>query len=137
MLLSIFGSSNASVVGSEVRVRRPTNLWTGEVPKPSLGVLRHAKSAISGSCRPSRAFVNRDLHVFTAFSAYPLDCGNRGLYVICSNFHASANSFNSRLANSGPLSVMTMDGIPCRANCPLHWLMTANDVFFCSSTTSK
>ena len=133
----MFGVGNLSVDGSRVCVRRPISRWTGDVCNCSLAVLRQSKSASSGSFRSSRAFRNKALHVFTTFSALPLGCGNRGLDVVCSKYHFFANSSNSLLANSGPLSVIKTAGIPWRANCTRNWLITDRDVFVCSSATSK
>ena len=118
----------AQVVGSRVHIRRPINLCSGEVLNPSVGVLRQARIASSGSCLSSLAFCRRALHVPTVFWAFPLDWRYRGLAVLCSNFQVVAKLWNSWLANPGLLSVITTSGIPWWANWILSCWKTAWDV---------
>ena len=124
-------------VGRSVLVLLPIRRWTGEVPRPSVGVFLQSKKASSGSLLSARAFFNRFLQILTAFSAFPFDWGWCGLEVLCSNFHASANFANSDELNCVPLSVFRTSGMPCLANCTLQAVMTVVEVIRLSSCTSK
>ena len=81
--------------GRSVPVLLPIRRWTGEVPRPSVGVFLRSKKANSGSLLSAQAFFNRFLQILTAFSAFLFDWGWCGLKVLCSNFHASARFANS------------------------------------------
>ena len=62
--------------------------------------------------------------VSTARFASPLDCGKRGLIVVCLKPHSFAKWVNSADAYCGPLSLLTSSGIPCLAKIALRALMT-------------
>ena len=59
--LSTFGSSSLVWVGNSVRVLLPIRRWTGEVPKPSDGVVLQSKNASRGSLLSARAFFSSAL----------------------------------------------------------------------------
>ena len=49
--------------------------WAGLVPNPSVGVLRQSNRAKNSDWPDSLHFVKSLFTVFTAFSAFPFDCG--------------------------------------------------------------
>ena len=61
------------VVGSKVLVRLDINLCAGLLSRNSVGVLRWSNRANHGSLLSLRAFLNKDLTIFTADSAFSLD----------------------------------------------------------------
>lgn len=60
--------------------------------------------------------------IWTPFSALPFDCAYRGLDVTCLKSYCSANSCHSLLLKHGPLSFITVFGVPCLAKWILHVL---------------
>ena len=60
----------------------------------------------------SFSFFRSDL-VSTARSTSPLDCGKRGLLVVCLKSHSLAKLVNSAEACCEPLSLLTSSGILC------------------------
>ena len=62
------GCNSPSLRGNRVLVLRLCKLCAGELPIPSMGVLRKSKNANSGSWPVSKAFWRLDLAVFTLFS---------------------------------------------------------------------
>ena len=65
-------------MGSSVLQRRPKNRCAGLVPMPSVGVFLQLSSAKNSDSPDARHFVKSLFTVFTAFSAFPFDCGYRG-----------------------------------------------------------
>ena len=84
-------------------------------PMSSIGVFLCSNMAKFTSQLSLRAFVRVDFAVCTVFSATPLDCGYPGLDVMCSNPQVLANSAKSFEEYCGPLSDLTISGIPCHA----------------------
>ena len=56
-------------------MRRPNSLCTGDEFVGSVGVFRWFSNARYMSDFANRAFFRRVLHIFSALSALPLDCG--------------------------------------------------------------
>ena len=106
------GSVCFSDKGSKPFVCLQSKRWARLVIIPSDGVFRCANMASYGSVLLARAVLINVLAVFTALSAIPLDCGKCGLVVTWLNIHCCENSANSADVNCGPLSVITMSGIP-------------------------
>ena len=69
----ILGYSRLEVVGSKVLVRLDINLCAGLLSRDCVGVLRWFDRANYGSLLSLRGFLNKDLKIFTADSAFPLD----------------------------------------------------------------
>ena len=110
----------------------PMSSSDGEYPQ-ARGVDLYANSPLDGSF----SFFSSDLVVSTARSASPLDCGKRGLLVVCLKPHSFAKWVNSADAYCGPLSLLTSSGIPCLAKIALRALITSCDlVVFCMPDTS-
>ena len=61
---------------------------------------------------------------FTAASTLPFVCWCPGLPVRCSKPHSLAKLANFSQANCGPLSLITMSGIPCLAKWHFNFFMT-------------
>ena len=59
--------------GSKVLVRLDINLCAGLLSRNSVGVLHWSNRANHGSLLSLRAFLNKDLTIFTADSAFSLD----------------------------------------------------------------
>ena len=74
----------------------------GEYPQ-ARGVDLYANSPFDGSF----SFFSKDLTVSTASSTSPLDCGKKGLLVVCLKPHSFAKLVNSADAYCGPLSLLT------------------------------
>ena len=68
----ILGYSRLEAVGSKVLVRLDINLCAGLLSRDSVGVLCWSNRANHGSLLSLRAFLNKDLTIFTADSALPL-----------------------------------------------------------------
>ena len=81
-----------------------------------MGVLLQAHRARCGSCPEYLALVSRPLTVFTVASAWPLLLGFLSELVLWSKFHSLENSANMWLPNWGPLSDLSVSGIPCSEN---------------------
>ena len=105
---------SALVTGSNVLHRRPINSWAGLAPTPAVGV-PSLECSLAVPWTPTHQNHDSLLTVFTAFSAFPLDCGKCGDDVSCLNAHVFANTTNSAGANCGPLSLQTISGTPNRA----------------------
>ena len=74
----------------------------------------------------------------TPFSAFPLDCAYSGLQVICLKSYFLVNCCHSLLLKHGPLSLITMVGMPCLAKMDLTCVMTqADDVFDSNAISGK
>ena len=69
------GWSNEPDTGSKVLQRQPKRLCAGLVPTPSVGVFRQSSRARYSDWPDALHFLKRRLTVYTAFSAFPLDCG--------------------------------------------------------------
>ena len=127
------------VVGSKVLVRLDINLCAGLLSRNSVGVLHWSNRANHGSLLSLRAFLNKDLTIFTADSAFSLDlwwCREEDMWV---NPQSTENWWNSWLVNWGALSVVSISGMPCRLNCFLKNSITELEVFssnFCTSMKS-
>ena len=67
------GFRNLVCVGGSVLVLLPIRRWTGQVPRPSVGVFLQSKKPRSGSLLSARAFFNTFLQILTAFSAFSFD----------------------------------------------------------------
>ena len=80
----------------------------------------YANSPFDGSF----SFFRSDL-VSTARSASPLDCGKRGLLVVCLKSHSLAKLVNSAEACCEPLSLLTSFGILCLVKIAFNALMTS------------
>ena len=57
--------------------------------------------------------------------------------MVCLNSHDLANDSNSFEEDWGPLSLITSEGIPCRANADFKWVMTVMLLVSGSFATSK
>ena len=117
------GLSSSLVVGSCVSYRRPNNRWAGLVPIASVGVFLSARTARYMSPLLSFALRRSRFASFTAASALPLVFWCPGLPVRCSKPHSFAKLVNFSQANCGPLSLITMSGIPCLANWHFKFLI--------------
>ena len=106
------GSVCSSDKGSTPFVCLQNKRSAGLVIIPSNGLFRCANMASHGSVLLVRAVLINVLAVLTVLSAIPLDCGKCGLVVTWLNIHCCENSANSADVNCGPLSVITMSGIP-------------------------
>lgn len=69
------GCNRVAATGRRVLQRRPMRRCAGLVPTRSMGVLRQSKSAKNSDWPDSLYFLKRHLTVWTAFSAFLLDCG--------------------------------------------------------------
>ena len=72
-----------------------------------------------GSSPDLVAFLRSPLIVCTVCLTLPFALGCNGLGVVCLNSHCLAKSWYSLLVNWGPLSVMTVSGIPFLAKIDL------------------
>ena len=115
--------SSSLVVRSCVLHHRPSDPWAGLVPIDSVGVFRCANTARYRSLLVSLAFHRSRLASLTAASALPFVCWCPGLPGLCSKSHSLAKLLNFSQANCGPLSLMTMSGMPCLAKWHFSFLM--------------
>ena len=118
------------------RSRLLMSIWAGE-PTSSMGVFLYSSNARYGSRLSCFTLVNRLFTVWTAFSTRPFACGFSGLVMVCLNSHDFANDSYSFEEYWGPLSLITLEGIPCRANADFTWVMTAMLLVSGSFATSK
>ena len=86
----------------------PISSSAGNLLHHGKGVIRYVSRAI----RRSRVSFKRFFTVLTVRSTCPLLCGNKELLVICSNPYTCAKCLNCSDVNCGPLSLLTISGIP-------------------------
>lgn len=122
VLGTVSGFNICGVVGSLVLTRLPINSWANDAPMSSIDVLLSKDRW--GSFPSDLAFFSICFTVCTPLSAVPFDCAWWGLVVLSKNSHSLAKAWNSRELNCGPLSEITVSGIPCLANCDLRWVIT-------------
>ena len=89
-----------------------------------------------GSSPDLVAFPRSLFIVCTEGSTLPFALGCNGLEVVCLNSHCLAKSRYSLLVNWGPLSVMTVFGIPCLAKIDLVCAIIAELVVSVSKLTT-
>ena len=118
------GFRSSLVVGSCVLHRQLSNLWVGLVPMDSVGVFRCARTARYRSPPVALAFCRRCFASLTAASALPFVYWCPRLPGRCLKPHSLAKLLNFSQANCGPLSLMTMSGIPCLAKWHFSFFMT-------------
>ena len=102
----------SALCGTLVRMTRPISSSAGDSLHQGNGVALYDNSARKGSLASLSSF----LTVFTPLSAWPLLWGKWGLLVMCEKLYSSAKCWNSSDEYYGPLSLMTVSGIPCLAN---------------------
>ena len=113
--------------GSFVRRRRPIRSHQGKGVLLKLSSARQWSSDCWSSC----------LTVFTTRSIRPLLCGNLGLLVLWVNLYWLAKLANSAESNWGPLSLLTVSGIPNLAKAVFRAEMTAAEVVVESLVSSE
>ena len=100
----------------------------------SIGVVLRHNIAEWGSPPPSFAFGKIFFTVCTVLSMNPFDWGYNGELVTWSNSYLALNTRNSSELYCGPLSEISLSGIPCSSKIPLRWLMI---VFVWSETCCR
>ena len=103
-------SCGGLTTGSLVRSFLPIRFSAGDGSPLGSGHDLCASMARYGSSFFLSAFSKNFLIVWTVRSASPLDLG---YLVTCENSHLAAKSANAALDNCGPLSDITVSGIPC------------------------
>ena len=103
------------MVGVVVLVRRPNRRWAGLVDMPSDGVFLTSNKLMNGSDFSALQRFIIFLASLTAASVAPFALLFPGLMRSWSNSHFSANFRNALDENCGPLSLITVSGMPCLA----------------------
>ena len=134
--MTICGCKCSSKDGSVERKRLPISSCAGDAML-STGVFLYSSRFRYGFCPDSLAFSRIFFAVCTVLSANPFDCGYFGLDVMCLKSKVLANVSNFVDENCGPLSLITVEGIPCRAKCVDNFSMMNFDVVCRSALISK
>ena len=112
---SYLGCNRFPVVGVVVLVRRPNRRWAGLVNMRSDGVFLTFNKPMNGSDFSALQRFIIFLAFLTAASAAQFALLFPGLMRLWSNSHFSANFQNASDENCGPLSLITVSGMPCLA----------------------
>ena len=126
--LAAIGWSSLNVVGSAVFVRLPMIRWAGLDVIPSSGVFLKFNSPRCGSSFACRQVFIMFFATFTAASAAPLLWLCPGLDVTCLKPQLGVKSLNCCDEYWGPLSLMTVSGIPWRAKWCFSLVITVSAV---------
>ena len=98
----------------------------------SIGVVLRHNIAKWGAPPLSFAFVKSFFTVCTVLSMNPFDLGYSGELVTWSNPYLALKTRISSELYCGPLSEISLSGIPCSSKISLRWLMTVLELMFVS-----
>ena len=112
-------------------------LWrisAGEGRSVKIGVSHNWSSTLAWAFGYPSVFLQAFLTFFTMASMKPLDWWKWGNDVVCMKLNSQANLLNSSPLNGGPLSDITMAGMPSAVRSSQRWLMV---LIWCADATGK